>query len=217
MKFLSSTLIVTREDKQADNFGGCQRLKTHYTLIGQALKNCEVMYGCRFSTWKLKARGQERAEVAEQFRQESVFVPTEVLESYLDDLLNLSKPDGDLFISPGTACVVRQKLFTGICAFGTLALLVGDMIHGAIYKVLVLLLGLGSTVGLSALLRPQGSIRRRMYFCQIVSQEISRRRGRGAKLPLWAQPRQVIEQLFQSGEYRPLHGAAARRVTPMIH
>jgi hypothetical protein len=112
-----------------------------------------------------------------EFSHGVVFVPVEVLESYLDDLLDLGVSDESLFIKkprPSTRALVL------LCtAFATFL--------GAVYSIAVgpfevpipalLLVTFLAGIGSAFYFVPRTKILRRFGFATIVSREISARRG----------------------------------------
>jgi len=149
-------------------FGGCSRLLEHYRQIGSALIVYErTMYASLFSTF-----GDSR-----EFSPSVAFVPVEVLESYLDDLLDLGVADESLFIKRvrpssralATSCVWLAALCLGFFSVVTIvsaipipALLLGSFLAG---------------LGSASYFLPRTRILRRFGFATIISREIASRRG----------------------------------------
>lgn len=141
-------------------FGGCGRLLGQYRAIGSALLRVEFRRSVHI------------------FRESVAAIPSEVLESYLDDLLDVSVREETLFIrrslgwlrailAPGVGFVVA--LGTGLYAAA----------GGASFSV-ALSLTVCAALPFALMLQyfPKYGLMRRMGFAQIVSSEISRRRGR---------------------------------------
>ncbi len=151
-------------------FGGCNRLLEQYRMIGRGLLACE--------------RGAcapiiPSARNLREFSAAVSFVPVEVLETYLDDLLDLGVSDESLFIK-------KPKLsWRGRTLLAVLAIaLVGSIFvwHGDLTKALTpallavtFLAGIASTM----YLLPRTKAIRRFSFATVVSREIGQRRGQG--------------------------------------
>ncbi len=149
-------------------FGGCTRLLEHYRQTGAALLAYEGrMYGALVPT---KSHSRE-------FSHGVAFVPVEVLESYLDDLLDLGVSDESLFIKKPRPSK-RALLLVGICLLTLL---------GALYSLTVgpfevpmpalLLSTFLAGIGSAFYFVPRTKILRRFGFATIVSREIAARRG----------------------------------------
>lgn len=112
------------------------------------------------------------------FREGVSFVPVEVLESYLEDLLDLSIKDTVLNIHQ------TQKWFQSlkVLALGLLGSVVGGMYSVSTGASLLSSLSLTAVLGspfLSILyVVPKMSLMRRIRFARVLSAEVSRRRGR---------------------------------------
>ncbi|NDC37322.1 MAG: hypothetical protein EBZ48_04645 [Proteobacteria bacterium] len=174
-------------------FGGCGRLLIQYRTIGAALRDFE-----RRSYLPSFARIQRSAH--KDLRATLSTVPVEVLESYLDDLLDLELEDGRLFIErPGVRAPNAARLFgavLGACLFGgALALLnqtspltatlLGGIIASAMF-------------GFCLSSHPAS---RRMRFANIISQEANRRRGN----PRDGMPRNPVVQFPQFTHLTTVH------------
>lgn len=141
-------------------FGGCNQLLRYYQLVG-----CELL--------ELEANGGIGS-----FRESVATVPVEVLESYLEDLLDSSIKDERLHIKRETSWV-RTIMIPLIGVLG-----------GVIIGLYAVSLGtsLIASFGITALvsfpfamlmqLHPKLGLTRRMTFAQVLSSEIARRRGR---------------------------------------
>ncbi len=121
----------------------------------------------------------------DEFRQGVVFVPVEVLESYLEDLLDIKVPESSLFIEPRVDHW-RRVIITAITAVMVCAtLLMGffawraGATHLASWAAPVVVILFLSFMLWS--LYPRYGASRRMAFAQIVSHEIARRRGKGPR------------------------------------
>ena len=117
-------------------------------------------------------------ECEKNFREATVFVSVEVLESYLDDLMDLSVSDERLHIErPRTSRV----LLTLVCVIlaGLLAMPAG---------VLVVLCCIPAVLLVSGWYRSRSALMRRLSFARAVTKEVNRRRGRdeGPLVPIHA-------------------------------
>ena len=160
MKMFSRT---SHDDNSRHPFGGCDRLRGHYKTIGQALLSFESSSG---------TPKDERA-----FQLAVAFVPIEVLESYLEDLLELIRSEENLFIEredvfqlgsylPAAGLIAAMALGIYASSSGTSPLL---------SFALTVCIALPFTVLWYVF--PNIGVARRMRLARLVSQEISRRRG----------------------------------------
>lgn len=153
-------------DSEEHPFGGCERLLAQYRNIGAELLTIE-------------AEPKESVEAtAEKFRFAVAYIPVQVLEAYLEDLLDLDVGESTLFIRPPTSCANMKWFFLSGLLFGACAV-------GAWYLVVELHAGVAIGFALSFLVAPVGlllvrpywSLMRRLRFAQVLSREIARRRG----------------------------------------
>jgi len=153
----------------SNNFAGCERLKCQYITIGQELLKFEknrVGYSYKiFTAYTL-------------FREGIAFVPVEVLESYLDDLLDLEISDKSLKIElDGVGKSAGWFLLALTVAFLSLAAYLISR-SGA---PLLLFIALTFLASLPFMLVAQqfclDRAARRMQFAKVLKHEISRRRG----------------------------------------
>lgn len=199
--------LVEDSRRGAIPYGGCRRLRNQYSDIGQALLGCEQLP---------RVKGVARHEdLAKLFQQEVVFIPTEVLEAYLDDLLNLGKTEKELYIIPEKSCMIRRKTCVLLAAITVAAVFLGVWMDGYFAMAMPVAVALGAIFSLLWIVVPYSSMSRRIKFAQIVSQEVTRRRGdasssRGRRLST----RQVIEQLLSGAEPEQLQGAARGGLVP---
>jgi hypothetical protein len=125
------------------------------------------MYGAFVPT---KAHSQE-------FSHGVAFVPVEVLESYLDDLLDLGVSDESLFIKkPRPAKRALALLLLCLATFGGVlySMAVGPFeVPMPALLIVTFLAGIGSAFYFV----PRTKVLRRFGFATIVSQEIAARRG----------------------------------------
>ena len=185
-------------------FGGCNRLLDHYQQIGRALLECER----KLSTSLLPGQRHKR-----EFGQSVVFVPVEVLESYLDDLLDVGVCDDSLFIRKPTPAKRALLLSAvGAAAFGgsVLAVLGGATVASLSALIITTFLaGLGGALYFV----PRLKVFRRFSFATILSSEIARRRGHDRTNVGGFATRLLMRDLWYRGEARgsamPLHPARA--------
>lgn len=170
-------------------FGGCNRLLGHYKTIGDELLQIEVDGSI----------GSLREGVA--------FIPVEVLESYLEDLLDLGVKEETLYIKRDQYWLRSwQVLASGVglalCS-GLYAASAGSSIPTSFGVILML----GLPFGLIFYFSPKAGLMRRMYFAQVLSAEISRRRGRDkdGNLPT---SRLIFKEVLAPSKPTPLQGAA---------
>ena len=123
------------------------------------------------------ARGFVRSEAKKEFREGLSFVPIEMLESYLEDLLDLDIPDDKLFI--GQVGVLQRSLLLpvlGLCGavlVGVYAASAGASLFSSLSLSVVLALPFAALWHFA----PQCRVNRRLAFAKLLSQEIFRRRG----------------------------------------
>jgi len=150
------------------SFAGCTRLLEHYRHTGLALLTYEGrMYG---------SLGPSSANSTE-FSHGVAFVPVEVLESYLDDLLDLGVSDESLFIKKPRPSR-RAVVLLAVCLLALLGAIISLTIGSVEVPIPALLLvtflaGIGSTF----YFLPRTKILRRFGFATVVSREIALRRG----------------------------------------
>jgi hypothetical protein len=149
-------------------FGGCGRMLVHYRTIGAALRTYERRcFPLGFARVLKPAQKELRAALST--------VSVEVLESYLEDLLDLELEDARLFIDRPGAPLTTPNIFgavVGACLFGGALALINQT---SPLTATLLGGGIASAVFGYCLSRHQAS--RRMRFANIISQETNRRRG----------------------------------------
>ena len=192
-----------REDKNrkpsVPAFGGCRRLLAQYKTVGHALLSVEHLSDAYRS-------GAQR-----NFEEDVAFIPLEVLESYLEDLLDLEITDGQLFI------VREPGLRPSLGLSGAMLSMVAAVAMFAFTGNLVLLAGFAFVSLMSFLLHmaetPHGAVRR-VSFARVLSCEVSRRRGEGGDAHhfAWTSTRFDIKGLFGQSEGTAIHGAARKIV-----
>lgn len=180
-------------DGQADNqtplephpFGGCNRLLSQYTCIGAELLKYEA---------STRRYGYGSFSAFSHFRQGVSFVPVEVLESYLEDLLDLDVPEDRLFISresPNLKWIFVSLLgLSGATSLGLYAASTGASLFASFALTAALALPFAVLWNYA----PRGGVTRRMGFAQIVSHEVARRRGSDKG------PRELSETPFALGD-----------------
>lgn len=120
--------------------------------------------------------GPSKAHFA-QFSAAVSFVPVEVLEAYLDDVLDLGVSDESLFIRKSRPAI-RAILLLVVCvvALVLLAVRTPEVVVSSSLPLLLLvvfLAGLGSALYFV----PRTKVLRRFNFATVLSREISHRRG----------------------------------------
>lgn len=164
-------------DSRHDRFGGCARLAHQYHIIASELLKLESSTG---SLGGVVYLGEDSRSLL-NFRRGVCFISVEVLESFRDDLLDLSLSDETLFIrrSPLSARAILSNLpILGlIMAIG--AGFYTTSLGGSPYLSYVLTLSLALPCVILWQLCPRGASRR-MRFARVLSHEIGRRRGDGS-------------------------------------
>ncbi len=151
-------------------FGGCEKLASQYKVIAEALGEFERKSG-HFSSVPPSA--------LKSFRHSVSPLPVEVLESYLDDLLSLEITCSELFL-PSDTFSNRISLFSLLGLVASVVCGVYAASTGATF-----FLSLGLTICLASPFAvlwhfsPRERTIRRMRYAQVLSHEISRRRGGG--------------------------------------
>ena len=148
------------EKNDSHRFAGCNRLLGQYQQIGKELIAVEA-----------------RGSVA-TFREGVVDVPTEVLESYLEDLLDLGVKEDFLHIFRDRHWFHSLK----VLALGIIGAVVGGLysvsVGASVLSSFSLILILGLPFASILYFAPKIGLVRRMRFAKVVSAEISRRRGK---------------------------------------
>lgn len=149
-------------------FGGCSRLLSHYKQVGSALISYErVVCGSLLP-------GQRYVR---EFGHAVAFVPVEVLESYLDDLLDLGVNDDSLFISKTRPA--KRALFLLVLCLVTIVYLGYLAITGDSNAAwpLITVVAFSAGIGSALYFLPRTKALRRFSFATVMSREIARRRG----------------------------------------
>lgn len=148
-------------------FGGCNRLLSQYKVIGTELLRYEE---------QAYQYGYSLSPDYSEFRQGVSYIPVETMESYLEDLLDLEVSTERLFIFR------EPRLHASFLSLGGLLFAICTGLYAASSGA-SLILAFGLTVCLAlpfAVLwhyTPREGLMRRVYFAQVLSHEISRRRG----------------------------------------
>ena len=118
-------------------------------------------------------------EAQDEFRISTSTVPVEVLESFLEDLLSLGSSDKSLYIHPGRISLASIGL-SFLLPFAAFLIFVIFALQQEFEFNWTYSLCLAGFVTLALLYAaPRSKTRRRFMFAQILSREISRRRGQG--------------------------------------
>ena len=163
-------LARSSEPTSLHPFGGCNKLLEQYRMIGRGL----LAYEGRACAALIPS-----ARSLSDFSAAVSFVPVEVLETYLDDLLDLGVSDESLFIKRPKPCW-QGRLILGVLA----AAIVGALFvwHGDLTAALMpALLAITFLAGIASSLYflPRTKAIRRFSFATVVSREIGQRRGQG--------------------------------------
>jgi|694.fasta_scaffold110661_4 hypothetical protein len=159
---------VLEDNNERAPFGGCVRLLDQYRQIGRSLLEFEEGV-CGYL-------GSSKAHLA-VFSTSVSFVPVEVLEGFLDDLLDLGVSDESLFIRKSRPAL-RAILLLVTCISALLLLTFNTSAFSEstalpLLLLVVFLAGLGSALYFI----PRTKVLRRFNFATVVSREISQRRG----------------------------------------
>lgn len=184
-------------------FGGCNYSLDQYKIIGRALLMVEqesLVYGY----------GSQRA--VQEFRERVASVAVEMLESYLEDLLD-SKIALDLLyiVRPGfwkSFDLLTILSLIGSCAVGTYVSLTSGAPLVGLCSTLLLALPVVTVWHRS----PFGHLARRVSFARIVSKEVARRRGSDKEGTAESASTGFSLRTLLGGEPEAVGSAPARRV-----
>ena len=177
-------------------FGGCEVLRAHYACVGSALLKYE------------KTSQVEEAEAAKELRVGISFVPVEVLESYLDDLLDSDVTEERLSIARRNVSLKNYSIaLIGLCLAVAAGLSLASTGASLLFSFSITLL-LGLPFAVIWHYSPRCRLKRRMNFAQLLSVEIGRRRGINKNGPFSDGRRQIWENLWGDKEVYPYEGAA---------
>jgi len=185
------------KDLNPQRFAGCNTLLNQYSIIGLELLRYE----------ELPAMDLSRAA----FRQGVCCVPVEVLESYLEDLLDLEATEESLFIVQERNRQVTSILTVAALLIATIAGFVMAQLAGSLISALALMLAAAIPLGFLVFhYGPKERVIRRLKFARLVSLEVARRRGRGrgATVRSSSLVGGILRPAFQQG--RRVSGAAFR-------
>ncbi len=170
-------------------FGGCNRLLDQYRVIGREL----LLYERERRQVKefISVRRRTVSKPLQDFRAALSLIPLEVLESYLDDLLDPAITNEALYI--GKSSFWRSAIipFFGLTVALGIGLLLADQ-GSSFWLSFVLTILLAIPSALCWYFYPQGLVSRRMMFAQLLSQEIYRRRGFDTQGRAKQRPRVII-------------------------
>jgi len=159
---------VKSSSQEGHPFGGCSRLLEHYRMTGRGLLSYESGACAPLIPSQRSLRG---------FAAAVAFVPVEVLETYLDDLLDLGVSDESLFIKKPKACWGGRAILAvlGLALCGAASVWLGNLTAAFMPALLAItfLAGIASTL----YFLPRTKAIRRFSFATVVSREIGQRRG----------------------------------------
>lgn len=155
-------------------------------MIGAALCSYEE----HLNVYRLGFSGAQR-----EFQESVAFVPLEVLEAYLEDLLDEHVSEDRLFLKARHS-MIRRTALIGVGLIGSLVAGLSAVANG-LSSIFALLLTVALALPFVWLwhVAPTRGLARRMSFAQIVSKEIARRRGGGNR---------VASEVKQSFSFRGL-------------
>ncbi len=163
-------LAKSSDSTELHPFGGCNKLLEQYRMIGRGLLAYESG-SCATLIPSARSLRDFSAAVS--------FVPVEVLETYLDDLLDLGVSDESLFVKKSKPCWRGRSFLTilMVALAGAIFVWHGDLTAALLPALLAVtfLAGIGSTL----YFLPRTKAIRRFSFATLVSQEIGQRRGQG--------------------------------------
>jgi len=199
----STKFTVLDPEKNKTRFGGCQNLLQHYRTIGSALATLEDKLGVKILITDV---GQQH------FSIEVSFILVEVLESYLEDLLEPDVSDESLFIKKsgpairGIFFLALSFISLGATALSNLETKYSTLSSPWELSMLVVILFLGG-IGSALYFLPRTKVVRRFVFATLLSREIAQRRGSGG-----GRRESLYKLLFRSEYY-----VGAKPAIPTIH
>lgn len=200
---------------EAHPFGGCSKLLNQYRTVGRMLM--------RYERSSLPFQGVKQ-RLPREFSCELANIPVEVLESYLDDLVDIGVTDESLFI--------KRNIRSALGAYSVLALVavcgtfhvwdrlsvVPSMTIPVSFFFVVMFLA-GSISGVYLLSRTK--MLRRYTFANLLTHEIEKRRGRGTSDRTRLTPTSLVSDFFvrpyAEGQQPPLRPHAARATLPRYY
>lgn len=182
--------------------GGSRVLLHQYRTIGMSLVSFEEERSNPFARFEMCQK---------HFRESVVFIPLEVLESYLDDLLDLTVSDEMLFVEHSRIPLYGRLLLGA--SYAAIGALLYMLLQGRILVLISSLLALAAFFCFPGWYRSRRYAVRRLGLARIVSMEINRRRGRddGPALTSAFHWRQIF-----SGSRESLPGAACRPLLQLV-
>ena len=157
---------IESTNKESSSGLCCQSIKSQYEVIGIEL----LKYEKSCVDWRLT----NEAAALGCFRVGVSFLSVEVLETFLDDLLDINVSDKRLFIE-------KQSRLAGFMFLAALLAALGVGVHAFVLGVpYIHCLALSLSLCLIALLiwhRSYDKASRRLRFVHVLKSEISRRRG----------------------------------------
>jgi len=178
-------------------------LQRQYQTVGQQL----VRFECNAGGY-----GYGSLNAFQEFREGVAFIPVEVLESYLEDLLDLEVSLDHLALRDGR---FRLRWTYGMSTLlGLTASLVAGLYIASIGASLLFSLALSMSLAFPfAVLwhfTPRDGAPRRMALAQVISHEISRRRGDYHDGSAQSKPRFALSKILAPTTQQTLQGAAKR-------
>jgi hypothetical protein len=180
-------------------FGGCDKTLGHYQTVGKELLSFEE---------KRTLRGQGISRLIAEFRVGVSFVPVEVLELYLDDLLDVGTSEESLFIERSKRSKIFNVLLLGIFVAMFAAVIFFASKGNAYLQVAIIPMGVAVAFSLAWYLSPYSGVARRLGFARILSQEISRRRGGHAESEISFNASRALRGIFSPARPETAKGAA---------
>jgi hypothetical protein len=184
-------LARKHETQPLHPFGGCNRLMGQYQVIGQALLYYEDHSSSRFILNRQSSR---------EFSVGVSFVPVEVLETYLDDLLDLTVGDDTLCIKRSSSMLKKVVAFLAVVGVGLIQL---ESWLSLSLMSIVLLSTLIIGLLCVAFALPRMRVVRRFSFATLVSREIATRRGQGHSGLRSFAGRMLMGDLWSIEKYSP--------------
>ena len=149
-------------------FGGCNRLLEQYQSIGKSLLTYEKRVGGALIPVQ---------RYVKDFSRSVAFIPVEVLESYLDDLLDLSVCDESLFVKKARLSKRASALLLVTLSTVGYLLWLGKSADTSFSVPMLLLIAFFAGLGSALYFLPRSRVLRRFSFATLVSREIAKRRG----------------------------------------
>lgn len=141
-------------------------------------------------------------------REGVAFVPVEVLESYLEDLLDLGVREETLFIQREQHWLRSWQVQASGIGLALCAGLYAASTGASVPAALGIVVALGLPFSLLLFLGPKMGLMRRMSFAQTLSGEISRRRGRDKDGDMPTTRLTLRDVLTGPPQKAPIQGAA---------